>query len=271
MAKNFFERIEANEDITFDFLGDSITYGQIHCRPEETYVAKFTKALADAIPSYTVYRCDGVPEAGSAYPMKHFEKPVLCSVGDGEGRIDVVKNGIGGSTVLKATERPQDYTGILPSGKRHDYVFLMFGINDALFYDKGKFVSGKQFKENCKKLIEILKNDNPDVSIVITSATTPTILSHEVHPKLVPEENTIKVCEIDDYVKNSEELAREEGYAYIDTNALWNEHRKEGEEHYGHGDWLVGRDSCHPSPKASDIMGRFVCDEFLRLAKEGKV
>ena len=147
----------------------------------------------------------------------------------------------------------------------------MYGINDALQYDKGKYVTGEQFKKNCKKLIDMIISDKPDVTIVLTTATVPTILSHDRYPQYVTEEEVEKEFSIDDHVNAMRELAAEEGYALIDTRELWLSHKKEGEIRHGHGDWLVGRDCCHPSLKASDIMGRFVCDEFLRLAKEGKV
>ena len=271
MKKTFFEKINENENVTIDFLGDSITLGTIHCQKEEAYVAKFADYLASEIGTHTIYRYDGIPIAGSAEPMKCFEGPVLCAVGKGEGKIDIIKNGIGGSTVLKTTERPQDFLGELPNGARHDIAFLMYGINDALVYDKGKFVSGEQFKKNCKKLIDMLIEDNPDVTIVLTPATTPTILSYEKYPKYVTEEEGEKEYSIEDHVEAMKELASEEGYALIDTHALWQNHKKEGEIRHGHGNWLVGNDSCHPSPIASDVMAKFVCDEFIRLAKLGKI
>ena len=86
MKKTFFEKINANENVTIDFLGDSITLGTIHCKKEEAYVAKFAAYLAREISTHTVYRYDGIPIAGSAEPMKCFEGPVLCAVGDGEGK-----------------------------------------------------------------------------------------------------------------------------------------------------------------------------------------
>lgn len=271
MAKMFFDRIKAGESLTFDFIGDSVTMGTIHCPQEKTYVARFTHYIAASLDGYTVRRYDGIPLAGSAEPMKCFEGPIVCRKGTGSQTLDVVKNGIGGSTVKKATERPQDYTGLLPNGRRHDFVFLMFGINDALSYDKGKYVSAEQFKENYKRLTDILKADNPDVTIVITSATTPTVLSHERSPKYVSEEQKILVCSIEEHVERTKELARQEGFAYIDTHKLWAEHYQEDAEHHGHGDWLVGYDSCHPSPIASDVMGKFVAEQFLLLAKNGTV
>jgi lysophospholipase L1-like esterase len=263
--------IKSKENITIDFIGDSITWGTMHCSQEETYVARFTHYLAEYFKEYTVRRYDGIPIAGSAEPMKCFEGPFVYQYGENKATIDVIKNRIGGSTVKKASERPQDYTKELANGRRHDFVFLMFGINDALTYDKGKYVTGLQFKEDYKKLLDIIKNDNPYATPVITSTTKPTILTNRRYPQYVPEVGGILVCNIEEHVECVKKLAIEEDIAYIDTHKLWQEHWREGEIHYGHGDWLVGEDSCHPSPVASDEMAKFVFNKFIELAKEGKI
>jgi len=271
MKKNFFEMIKSHDNITLDFIGDSITWGTAHCSLNETYVARFTNYLAEYFKDYTVRRYDGIPIAGSAEPMKCFEGPIVYRTGKYKGTIDVIKNGIGGSTVKRASERAQDYTKELANGRRHDFVFLMFGINDALTYDKGKYVTPSQFKENYKKLLNIIRADNPEVSFVITSATLPTILEYEHYPQYVPEVGGILECSIEGHVNATRELASEEKIAYIDTHKLWQEHRREGEIHFGQGNWLVDCDSCHPSPLASDVMAKFVFEKFIELAKEGKV
>lgn len=271
MKKNFLDKINSKENITIDFIGDSITWGTAHCSLDETYVARFTHYLAEYFKDCTVRRYDGVPIAGSAEPMRCFDGPIVYQSGLDCATVDVIKNGIGGSTALKACERPQDYTGELANGRRHDIVFLMFGINDALTYDKGKYVNGSQFKENYRKLLNIIRADNPSVKFVITSATVPTILTYDLYPQYVSEVGGFLECSIEEHVKAAAELAEEEGIAYIDTHKLWLDHRRLGEIRFGHGNWLVDGDSCHPSPLASDVMAKFVFEKFIELAKEGKV
>lgn len=253
MAKKFLDKVKEKEYITIDFIGDSITHGRMYCRNEETYVAKFANFLSREFPECRVCRYDGVPAGTSADPMKSFDGPVLCSIGNGGGSIDVIRNGIGGSTVWRATLRPQDYMGELANGRRHDIVFLMFGINDALTYAEDKYAPPEKFKENYRKLINMVRDENPDVSFVITLATTNNYT-------------------IDEHVKKTIELAEEEHIPYIDTYKLWCDHYKEGVDHFGHGDWLHSDgDACHPMPIASEIMGRFVFEKFMELVRNGLV
>ena len=146
------KKIRCNEDITIEFVGDSITHGLNHCLIEETYVAKFASLMAKRFENYTVCRYDGVV-ADELSPMKSFDGPILVSQGKGQGRIDVIKNGIGGNTLQRAMKRIDDFTGILVNGKAPDVIFMMFGINDALKSDPSKYVTAEQFKINYKALI----------------------------------------------------------------------------------------------------------------------
>ena len=47
--KSFIEKIKCNDDITIEFVGDSITQGMNYCHAEETYVAKFAYLIAKKI------------------------------------------------------------------------------------------------------------------------------------------------------------------------------------------------------------------------------
>ena len=253
MSKNFLEKIAANETVTIDFIGDSITYGEIHCRREQTIVAQFCELLAKRFPKCQVNRYDGIPIAGSAFPMKCFEGPVEISHGEGGACIDVIRNGIGGSTVKKACERPQDYAGELANGKKHDIVFLMFGINDALTYDKGKYVTPEQFKQNYIELIEILKRADPSCTVVILSATT-------------------NKYTIEGHVEKTAEMVQELSLPYIDTHSLWLSHYDESAGHFGHGDWLYDdNDACHPTKAGSEKTAEFIFSEFIALCEAEKI
>lgn len=245
--KKFVEKLKNNEDITIQFVGDSITHGTNHCRIEETYVAQFTSLVARRFENYSVFRYDGVV-ADELSPMKCFDGPILVSYRENAGKIDVIKNGVGGNSVQRALNRIDDFTGILPNGSEPDVVFTMFGINDALKSNPQKYVTSEQFRINYKRLIDEIKSRNPDAFIIMMIATY--------------NDQTI-----DEHCEKSRELANEEGIPYIDLHKLWKDHYREGAEHHGHGDWLANdTDACHPTPKAAYILAETIFEEFLEIA-----
>ena len=108
MMLNFIKKLKSNTDITIEFVGDSVTNGLNHCRLEETYVAKFAILMAKKFGNYTVCRYDGVVE-DELSPMKAFDGPILVSYKEKAGKIDIIKNGIGGNTVQRALNRIDDF------------------------------------------------------------------------------------------------------------------------------------------------------------------
>lgn len=243
---NFVAKFNKNEDITIDFVGDSVTNGLDHCCLEETYVAKFAALIARKFENYCVYRYDGVIDDALA-PMKNFDGPILVSYKEKAGKIDIVKNGIGGNTIQRALNRIDDFTGVLANGKRPDVTFLMFGINDALKSDPEKYVTAEQFKSNYKMLISEVRKRNPDTFIIMLSATY--------------NDQTI-----DEHCEKSKDLAREEDIPYIDLHELWLRHYNVKADNFGQGDWLANnRDACHPTPKAAHIMAEKICNGFLEI------
>jgi len=249
MINKIMQKIKNNEDITIDFVGDSITYGMNYCRTEETYVAKFAACLSRVFSDYTVYRYDGIVEEEPPV-IKKFDGPVLVASGKEKGKIDVVRNGVGGNTVVHALKRIDDFTGTLVNGKRPDITFMMFGINDALKSDPTKYVFPEEFKKNYKILIDEIRRRNDDTCIIMLSATynDQTITEH---------------CE------KSRELAKEENIPYIDLHKLWMEHFDEDKENFGQGDWLAGgEDACHPMPIAAEITAKYIFDKFMALLEK---
>ena len=244
--KRVFEKIRKGESVTLDFVGDSVTYGLNHCRPEETYVAKVAALFAREFPMHTVYRYDGIP-GGEFSPLKSFDGPVLVSLGAGAGEIHVIRNGVGGNTVLRAMNRIDDFTGVLPSGARADVITVMLGINDALLNDPAKYVTAEVYKEHYRALLTEIRHREPEAAIVMLASTD--------------NDQTI-----DAHCEASRLLAEEMGIPYIDTHALWVAHRDESLGNYGHGDWLYGNgDACHPMPKAAEITAKFIFDGLTEL------
>ena len=239
------KKLKNGEALTFDFVGDSVTRGTNHCSDDETYVARFAAYLANAFPKRTVRRYDGIAP-NELLPIDHFEGPKTVSQGDG-APIDVIRNGVGGNTILRAHKRIGDFTGTLANGERPDLTFLMFGINDALVTVADRYAPPEVFKDNYRDLINAIKEKNPETLFVVL---TPTTNNQDVSL----------------HAESARELCAEENIALIDTNALWNSHYDPNAENFGHGDWLKGgRDACHPTPKGADSTAKYIFCEFKKL------
>lgn len=218
--------------ITIDIVGDSVTWGLNHCTAGETYTAQFCTMLAETYEDVSVYRYDGV-SGGACCPMARFEAPVTVCARTGDRRIDVIRNGIGGNTVRRAIRRLSDFTGVLANGRRADITVFMFGINDALRSDPQKYVSPEVFAGDYRELLDRFRATETS-QIVLMSATT-------------------NDQSIEDYVRQTERLAREEGCLYIDQYKVWQEHYDRRLPHFGYGDWLSDTpgDACHPTPRGA--------------------
>ncbi len=226
--------------VTFTFVGDSITWGLNYCTAEETYVSFFAAEAAKAFPNTKVIRYDGIVKDEQSALLGYDRVEIQQGM---EGAIHVIRSGVGGNTVVRAMARMQDFTGILPSGTHSDYIFTMFGINDALRSDPAKYVPAEKFKENYRTFLRLLKMKEPCARIVIMTATT-------------------NDQSIDAHVQASCELAEEEGVQLIDLHALWKKQYDPAKGNFGYGDWLA-MDACHPTPKVTQIMGRKIMDDII--------
>ncbi len=238
---NVSEMLEMKDRITIDIVGDSVTWGLNQCSENETYAAQFASMLAMKYSDVSVYRYDGI--AGDELePMKTFSEPIHVGKADSEKRIDVLKNGIGGNTVRRAINRINDFTGTLANGKTADITFFMFGINDALKTDQRKYVTPDRFYNDYQELLDMFRK-NDESLIVLMSATT------NDQP-------------IEEYVKMTEILAKENGLLYIDQNKIWNAHYDKSKAHFGQGDWLsdVAYDACHPTP----LGAKAIAEEMMK-------
>lgn len=243
--KTVLTKIQNGEHLTFDFVGDSVTRGTNHCTNDETYVARFASYLAKEFPNVTVRRIDGIAP-DELMPIHHFEDPKIVSEGQG-AVIDVIRNGVGGNTILRAHKRIGDFTGTLANGRRPDVTFMMFGINDSLTHVPDRYVAPEVFKDNYRNLINAIREKNPETLFIIMTPTT-------------------NDKDVSSHAEMVRKLCAEEGFALVDTNALWSEHYDPDAENFGHGDWLKGgRDACHPTPKGADATAKFIFDEFLKL------
>lgn len=238
-------KIEKGETVTLTFVGDSITQGTTgHSTSEETFVAYFTNCLAAEFADTKIVRYDG-KVVGEVKPLDGYDE-VLVQDGD-NGRINVLRSGVGGNTVLRAMNRFSDYTGVLPCGTRSDFIFTMFGINDALMPDPKKYVTNDVFKVQYSEMLDKLMETEPQAELIVLTATT-------------------NGDSIREYVYRTYEIVKEKNLLMIDTYDLWTKHYDPKADNYGHGDWLFGHgDACHPMPKAAKIMAEYIYENFKGL------
>lgn len=239
--------IEKREDLTIDFVGDSITWGENHCKPDETYTGVFAKRFADKFCGYNVCRYDGQGEKGEQ-PIEVFDGPIAVSVGD-KGRVDFIRNGVCGNTVKRATERIDNFTNVLVNNKRPNITFFMFGINDSLYDDESKYVLPDTFKENYLRLLKEFIARNADSKVILVTPNW--------NDKPLEAHNSI-----------IEEISREQGIPFIDLFSVWKAHYDSNMRNFGQGDWLndvPSYDACHPTPIGAKVIGDFLFEEFLNI------
>lgn len=244
MFDNISKKINNGQTVTLTFVGDSITEGTAHCTNDETFVAVFAKLMAESFPETQVVRYDG-KVVGEIKPLDGYNE-VLVQKGN-KGRINVLRSGVGGNTIVRAMNRFNDYTGVLPCGTRSDYIFLMFGINDSITAVEAKYVTDDVFKIQYSQLVDKISESEPQAKIIVMPATTNDFSIHA-------------------HVKRTFEMIDEKDLLCIDTYKLWQDQYDETAENFGHGDWLVGGvDACHPTPKASAIMAEYIFEDFKKL------
>lgn len=234
--------LKTDETVTITFVGDSITNGLNFCTADETYVAVFTSLIAKMYKDASIYRYDGIV-VDELSPLSRYDE-VLVRKGT-LGRINVIRSGVGGNTVARALNRFDDYTSLLPAEKT-DFIFTMFGINDALSPDKNKYVTTEVFRENYDKLICDLKSFWRHADIILMTATT-------------------SPYSVEEYNKTTCELAQKYNLPVIDLYALWNNHYNKDADNFGYGDWLScgTGDPWHPTPIGARAIGEEIFNEFL--------
>lgn len=248
----FKEKLSASENVTLDFVGSSIVWGLNHCTEEETIVSFFAKFFAENFVGYNVVRYDGIVE-NELLPVKRFDGPNSVAYRKaGAPTAAIIKNGVGGNTVRRAINRKEDFIGKMPDGRFADLTFFMFGINDALFTDKDKFVNPCVFEKNYNELMDIMMK-NTDSATVIMSTTF---------------NGDFPLAE---YRNIAEKIAKERDIPFIDTYSLWQNHFIAGTERFGQREWLAEEpsyDSCHPTPKGSFETAKFIFEKFRDLTEK---
>jgi lysophospholipase L1-like esterase len=238
------ERLKNGGDVTFTFVGDSLTWGENHCTAEETYVACFARRLGELFPEASVIRYDGITN-GEFSPLKGYRK---CIIRDGGcGTLHILRSGVGGNTVVRAENRFGDYTGVLASGTRSDFIFTLFGVNDALYSDPKKYVTPEVFARQYATFLEKIRESEPEAHLFVITASYN------------------DQC-IDAHVEASLRTAKAFDIPVIDLNSLWRIHYNPHAENFGHGDWLAGgTDATHFTPKSASLSADYIFEKFVSL------
>lgn len=255
---DFFEKIKTGKDAALCCVGDSITYGLIHCTAEETYTAKLAAQFGFKYPDTAVLRYDGSCGIGDYDTIDGYTGPILVHSGE-KSSLTVIRNGVGGNTVSRLIRRIDDFTVLLPNGIKPDVMTVMTGINDALSEDPNKYVTPEQFKLNYRELLKLLAERLPDTAVVLL---TPSYNDMGVNDK----------SRLEPYCEAVKSLAEEYSLPLIDVHSLWMNHLIPGSEHFGQRDWLSDSkyDSCHPTPLGAEMTARYIFDSLVSLSKQGK-
>ena len=232
IRKSIENRINKGENYLIIAVGDSVTWGLNHCSEEEIYRAEFARLFANSMSEANIVKYDGIVKE-ERRPLYGYSEPKAAQSGS-KGTLTLVKSGVGGDTVQRSINRFDDYSGEFFNGERPDLFLLMFGINDAIASDPDKFVFPENFYLHYSELCSMLKKSNPNAEIVLMTPT-------------YNDEGTCTQSRLDNYCEKVIELARKNGFQYIDTHKLWMEHLIVESDNYGQRDWLSGAigDTCH--------------------------
>ena len=207
---------------------------------EFTFTAQFAKMLGEQFAQKTILRIDGEKNADRSaiiYP----EGSVTVQNGT-DGKITVVRCGIGGDTIKKITDRSSDFIGKEIDGKTGDLFIISSGINDSGMNKPQTYAPPSKYAQNINALLDKIYAAHPDADVILM---TPTYYG----------DGTI----LDKYSDAMKNVAATRNIAIIDQHQLWMDHKVEGAPNYGQGDWLT-TDDCHPS----DIGCKSMAEEMIR-------
>ncbi len=156
----FLKKLEAGEDVTILFYGDSITYGASATwltgyNPKQyTYPILFTQALADLF-DYTVHYEKGVANV-----------PAEDYVAGTRGTITYINTAVGGWTSSDGVTNLKASVTDRIEASGCDLFVVAFGMNDG-----GSSV--RAVKNNVEKIVDGVLSVAPDTSVVLLSTMVP--------------------------------------------------------------------------------------------------
>ena len=246
-----FERMKNAKEYVIFSLGDSITEGARASSDETTYTAVLTRRLAERFPTRTVLRYDGHSHEGpdsEILPIDRYSDPVTLQNGT-EGKLTVVRCGIGGNSTRRLLRRSADFVGKAFEGRTGDLFLIVVGINDSIEKVPDKFAPPALYAEHLHILLDRIEESDPNADVIFM---TPTYYDYGTEP----------VSRLDPYADAMQAVAKERAVPVIDLHRLWMEHLVIGGEQYGQGDWLNG-DRCHPSDKGHAAIGEEIARNLI--------
>ncbi len=162
--QNFIKKLQAGEDVTVFFYGDSITYGANaswingYSPRQYSYPILFTQALADLF-AYTVHYESTQLASTSAVPAQDY-------VAGDRGTITYVNTAVGGWTSQDGVSNLQSYVTDQIRAHGCDLFVLGFGMNDAA-------TNPKSTSKNLGTVVDAVLELQPEASIVLLSTMVP--------------------------------------------------------------------------------------------------
>ncbi len=162
--QNFIKKLQAGEDVTVFFYGDSITFGANaswingYAPHKMSYPILVVQSLADLF-DYTVkYVKAGLPGTSNV--------PATDYVAGDRGTITYVNTAVGGWTSQNGVDKIPTYVNAPVEANGCDLFILGFGMNDA-------GVSPNVTKNNSKKIVDAVHALEPDANVVLVSTMVP--------------------------------------------------------------------------------------------------
>ncbi|MBE6557996.1 MAG: hypothetical protein E7661_03170 [Ruminococcaceae bacterium] len=162
--QNFVKKLQAGEDVTIVFYGDSITYGASatwlagYAPYQETYPMMVTMALADLF-DYTVhYEKAGLTGTANV--------PTEDYVAGDRGTITYVNTAVGGWTSQDGVNNLEAYIKNKVAAHGCDLFIVGYGMNDGA-------ITPRQTAKNMEKIANAVLENNAEAGIVFVSTMVP--------------------------------------------------------------------------------------------------
>lgn len=230
------QKMAAADNYVIFSVGDSVTEGHGASSPDFTFTAQFAKMLGEQFSDKTILRIDG--EKNSDKTAIIYPETSITVQNGTNGKITVVRCGIGGDTIKKITDRSTDFIGKEIDGQTGNLFIISSGINDAGMNNPQTYAPPAKYAQNINALLDKIYATHPDADIILM---TPTYFGDGTT--------------LDKYSDAMKKVAADRNVAIIDQHQLWMDHKVEGAEHYGQGDWLTN-DDCHPSDIGCEAMAK---------------
>lgn len=164
ILQNFVKKLQAGENVTVMFYGDSITYGASatwlanYAPYQDTYPMLVVKALADLF-DYTVH-FENAGLTGTA------NVPTQDYVAGERGTITYVNTAVGGWTSQDGVNNLEAYVKNKVAAHGCDLFILGYGMNDGA-------ISPRNTSKNLEKIVNGVLEGSPEANVILVSTMVP--------------------------------------------------------------------------------------------------